>query len=172
LETLDSNDVRPTSDRVKEAIFSILGGYLEGLTVLDLFSGSGNLGIESISRGALKAYFVDKSNNSLKTINQNIKKAGFLEFSKVVKSDAISFIKKKLYNDVKFDIIFLDPPYNDSVLNFVLNEIGKSDILKEKGFIIVEKDINHNLDKIYGNICEFKIKKYGKTNIVLYKNKC
>ena len=108
LRTLEGEDVRPTTDRVKEAVFSIIQFEIEGRRVLDLFAGSGQLGIEALSRGAASATFVDMSKDSLSTVKYNLEHTKLGDNAKVVQTDALSFLK--LTKD-KFDIVFLDPPY-------------------------------------------------------------
>ena len=108
LKTLEGEDVRPTTDRVKEAVFSIIQFEIEGRRVLDLFAGSGQLGIEALSRGAASATFVDMSKDSLSAVKYNLEHTKLGDNAKVVQTDALSFLK--LTKD-KFDIVFLDPPY-------------------------------------------------------------
>ena len=113
LRTLEGEDVRPTTDRVKEAVFSIIQFEIEGRRVLDLFAGSGQLGIEALSRGAASATFVDMSKDSLSTVKYNLEHTKLGDNAKVVQTDALSFLK--LTKD-KFDIVFLDPPYASSLV--------------------------------------------------------
>ena len=108
LRTLEGEDVRPTTDRVKEAVFSIIQFEIEGRRVLDLFAGSGQLGIEALSRGAASATFVDMSKDSLSAVKYNLEHTKLGDNAKVVQTDALSFLK--LTKD-KFDLVFLDPPY-------------------------------------------------------------
>ena len=113
LRTLEGEDVRPTTDRVKEAVFSIIQFEIEGRRVLDLFAGSGQLGIEALSRGAASATFVDMSKDSLSAVKYNLEHTKLGDNAKVVQTDALSFLK--LTKD-KFDIVFLDPPYASSLV--------------------------------------------------------
>ncbi len=113
LRTLEGEDVRPTTDRVKEAVFSIMQFEIEGRRVLDLFAGSGQLGIEALSRGAASATFVDMSKDSLSAVKYNLEHTKLGDNAKVVQTDALSFLK--LTKD-KFDIVFLDPPYASSLV--------------------------------------------------------
>ena len=108
LRTLEGEDVRPTTDRVKEAVFSIIQFEIEGRRVLDLFAGSGQLGIEALSRGADSATFVDMSKDSLATVKYNLEHTKLGDRAKVIQTDALSFLK--LTKD-RFDIVFIDPPY-------------------------------------------------------------
>lgn len=160
LRTLEGNDVRPTTDRVKEAIFSILQFRLEGRTFLDLFAGSGQMGIEALSRGAEKAYFVDSSKKALAVINENIKTCGLENKAKVVGGTAQGFLKM---NREKFDIAFLDPPYRQGLIEELLPLVCEN--MKETGIILCE----HPLDeKIVEKCCDFSLDReyrYGKIKI-------
>ncbi|MCH5202458.1 MAG: 16S rRNA (guanine(966)-N(2))-methyltransferase RsmD [Oscillospiraceae bacterium] len=160
LRTLEGNDVRPTTDRVKEAIFSILQFRLEGRTFLDLFAGSGQMGIEALSRGAEKAYFVDSSKKALAVINENIKTCGFENKAKVAGGTAQGFLKM---NREKFDIAFLDPPYRQGLIEELLPLVCEN--MKETGIILCE----HPLDeKIVEKCCGFSLDReyrYGKIKI-------
>jgi len=160
LMTMSGNDVRPTTDKVKESIFSIIQFQIPGSVVLDLFAGSGQLGIEALSRGASKAYFVDKSKASINVITENITLTEFEEKSKIVYMDSIDFLKS---TSEKFDIAFLDPPYHSGILEQVLpvlashmNEGGRIICEHESRLVIPEKIDSIHLKKIY---------KYGKIEI-------
>ena len=113
LETLEGEDVRPTTDRVKEAVFSIIQFETEGRVFLDLFAGSGQMGIEALSRGADSAYFVDNSKKSVETVKRNLKTTRLEDRAKVFQMDYRSFLAA---NSKSFDIVFLDPPYKTGAL--------------------------------------------------------
>ena len=119
---------RPTLDRVKEALFSMLYPYLSGALILDLFAGSGALGIEALSRGADKSYFIDNSGEAISCIKSNISAAKFAEASVVIKTDAIEFLKNC---NQKFDIIFLDPPYANGLYENAINLIYSREDIKK-----------------------------------------
>jgi 16S rRNA (guanine966-N2)-methyltransferase len=171
LKTLKGLNTRPTSDRVKGSIFSILGGYFDELVVLDLFSGSGNLGIEALSRGAKKAVFVDKSLDSTNVINDNLNKTWLKGLAKVVKMDVLSYLDKYQNFEERFDLIFIDPPYNDEILISVLKRLGDSDIISNDGLVVIEKHKNHLLAEKYGNLTKIKDKNYGLTSVVILQKK-
>jgi len=164
LMTLEGNDVRPTSDKVKEGIFSAIQFDIEGRKVLDLFAGSGQLGIEALSRGAEKAVFVDASSNSLRVVNQNIQSVGFSDRSEVYAGDAVSFL---LRSSDTFDIVFIDPPYATDLVEKVLDILP--DRLSRCAIIICETDINKELPKSAGEFEIYRKYKYGKTAITIYK---
>jgi 16S rRNA (guanine966-N2)-methyltransferase len=164
LEGYNISGTRPTMDRVKESLFAMIQDYIKDSTVLDLFSGSGNLGIEALSNGAKVAYLVDNNNIAIKTINSNIKKLN-IDNAKVLKGDY-----KNILNNIntKFDLIFLDPPYETNYLEESIKLIINNELLKESGLIICESS---SLDKIiYPNNFEvYKEKKYGDKYVVILK---
>lgn len=164
IEGFDIEGTRPTMDRVKESLFATIQNYIKESVVLDLFSGSGNLGIEALSDGASYAYLVDKNIKCIKTINKNINNMG-IENVKVLNMDyklALKQINKKL------DLIFLDPPYKTSLIEDSLKLIDEYDLLSDDGLIVCESD---NVDKIiYSNkYTAIKEKRYGDKYIVLLK---
>lgn len=164
IEGFDIEGTRPTMDRVKESLFATIQNYVKESVVLDLFSGSGNLGIEALSEGASYAYLVDKNIKCIKTINKNINNMG-IENVKVLNMDyklALKQINKKL------DLIFLDPPYKTSLIEDSLKLIDEYDLLSDDGLIVCESD---NVDKIiYSNkYTAIKEKRYGDKYIVLLK---
>jgi len=159
----DEGKIRPTTDRVKEAVFDILQFDIEGRKILDLFAGSGQIGIEALSRGAVAVTFVDESSDAIKLVRRNLEHCGFkapeYKFS-VVQSDAISFLKGR----AKYDIIFLDPPYKSNLLKNALNIIFFVDILENGGIIVCESsDVQEDYDGY-----RRKSYKYGKTYITVY----
>ena len=163
----DGIKTRPTLDRVKEALFSMLYPYLNGSLILDLFAGSGALGIEALSRGADKSYFIDNSNEAITCINSNITAAKFNENSVVVKTDAIEFLKN---SKQKFDIIFLDPPYAEGLYEVAIKMISENQILKSDGLIVIEQDLELEPIKNFDQAFEvFKEKKYGRVGITVLK---
>ncbi len=164
IEGFDIEGTRPTMDRVKESLFATIQNYVKESVVLDLFSGSGNLGIEALSEGASYAYLVDKNIKCIKTINKNINNIG-IENVKVLNMDyklALKQINKKI------DLIFLDPPYKTSLIEDSLKLIDEYDLLSDDGLIVCESD---DVDKIiYSNKYEsIKEKRYGDKYIVLLK---
>jgi len=126
--------IRPTSDYVKESVFNILAFDIEGRRVLDLFSGSGQIGIEALSRGAKSAVFVDSSKQSVKLIYENLERCGFSELAQVHVADAIRFLR----SDEKFDIIYIDPPYESDLAGKCLSAIVEFDKLSMNGIILAE----------------------------------
>ena len=168
LETLEGEDVRPTTDRVKEAIFSVIQFETEGRAFLDLFAGSGQMGLEAVSRGASSAVLVDRSKNAIKIIEGNAEKTHLKDQCSIVNSDAADFIKRS--KGSKFDIIFIDPPYASGLYAPILLELKNCDMLKPTTLIICENDYegliseNKALEEIYA---VKKTSKYSKTVITV-----
>ena len=166
LKTPDGMKTRPTADRVKEAIFSILQFDLPGKKVLDLFGGTGQLGIEALSRGASHCTFVDESASARKLMKENLKRTGLTEQSAVIQSDYLNFLKKC---NQKFDIIILDPPYAEKFLENCLNLITEIDILQSGGIIVTERPLEKVLSFEFEGFSRSKDYKYGKTVITLFR---
>ena len=132
LKTPENYDIRPTTDKVKESVFNIIQFDIEGRRVLDLFAGTGQMGIECLSRGAASCVFVDKDREAVRIVKDNLKTCGFR--ATVVQEDAIAFLK----SCGKFDIIFIDPPYDAKLYEPALKIINLVDILSESGIIVCE----------------------------------
>ena len=164
LKTLAGDDVRPTSDKVKEGIFSSIQFDIEGRRFLDLFAGSGQMGLEALSRGAESATFVDSSAESIKICKENISAIGFDAQSRIVRSDAISFLT--LCAD-KFDIAFLDPPYAAGILEKALALVCTK--MSDYGTIICEHPPEVTLPEEIGGFTVYKKYRYGKINVTTYK---
>ena len=156
---------RPTTDRVKESVFNLLQPYIPCDTVLDLFSGSGAMGIEALSRSCDSCVFVDNNNDAVGIIHKNIEKARLSEKADIVKSDALSYLS---CCNRKFNIIFLDPPYNKGLLKPVFDKIFICDLLWDDGIIVVETEVGGELpdDERFLLIRQAK---YGKTVISIYR---
>ncbi|MGL4797372.1 MAG: 16S rRNA (guanine(966)-N(2))-methyltransferase RsmD [Paraclostridium sp.] len=163
-----SDDVRPTTDRVKESLFNIINGYIIDSQILDLFAGTGSLGIECLSRGASKCVFVDASKSSIDIVKSNIKKARVDSESEVMNIDCKSAIDKLKARNEKFDVIFMDPPYYENLFVNSLEKISESKLLKEDGIIVVEHDTKEKLPDCVGELIKQKSKKYGNTTLTFY----
>ena len=166
LKTPAGMETRPTADRVKEAMFSILQFELPGTKVLDLFGGTGQLGIEAISRGAKEAVFVDQSANACKLIQENLKLAHMEKEGKVIRGDYLTFLKN---TKEKFDIILLDPPYAEVFLENALNLITEIDILQTNGIIVAECPLGKELPWEFPGLTRSKDYKYGNTVLIIYR---
>lgn len=169
LNTPKNEDVRPTTDRVKESLFNIINPYMMESDVLDLFAGSGSLGIECLSRGANTATFVDVSKESIILIKSNIKKAKFEDQSFILNLDFKDAINKLKIQKKKFDVIFMDPPYYKDMFIDALNKVDESNLLDEDGIIIVEHDTKDVFPEQIQGLKKYRDKKYGNTTITFYK---
>lgn len=166
LLTPEGLDTRPTTDRVKEGIFNALQFDIEGRTVLDLFAGSGQMGIEALSRGAAHATFVDLSASAVKLVSENLKRAKITDTATVVRSDYIAFLKS---TPKKFDIIFLDPPYAEKHLENALRMISEIDILSDSGIIVFERPTEKQLDCDFDGLMRSKDYRYGKILVTILR---
>lgn len=169
LKAPKGKETRPTEDRIKESLFNILGYIDEDSMVLDLFAGSGAIGIEFLSRGAASSYFIDKSSLSIKSIKANLEHTDFKNQSKIIRNDSIISIKLLGDKNLRFNYIFIDPPYGKDLIIKSIEKIGEEDILDENGIIIVEHEKTLDLS---GNISKYKMKdsrKYGSKKITFYK---
>ncbi|MDF2568277.1 MAG: methyltransferase [Oscillospiraceae bacterium] len=164
LLTVEGLDVRPTTDMVKEAVFSIIQFDVEGSFFLDLFSGSGQMGIEALSRGAKFAVFVDSNKRAQETIRQNLIHTSLATNSRVVAVDSVSFIQST--KDV-FDIAYLDPPYNKGILTEILPFVAKK--MSETGIILCEHQSHENPPQEVLDFSISKQYKYGKIHITVYR---
>ncbi len=166
LKTPDGMLTRPTTDKVKEALFSIIQFDIPGARVLDLFGGTGQLGIEALSRGARSAVAVDNREEACKLIRENYKRAKLDDKAKVVRSDFKAYLKACCE---KFDIIFLDPPYAEKYLEESLDMITEIDILQSSGIIVTERPTEKSLDFNNPNFLRSKDYKYGKILLTLFR---
>lgn len=164
LKEPENMDIRPTTDKVKESIFNIVQFDIEGRRILDLFAGTGQMGIEALSRGAAEAVFVDASPKAAALVQENLKITKLDKLARVVRGDSISMLKSL----GKFDVIFIDPPYDTDLISRAIQEIIAFDILKENGIIMCES----KLDKVLPDVDEpyflKKEYKYGKIKLSLY----
>lgn len=170
LKTIDSDKTKPTLGRVKEPMFSMIASYLTGATVLDLFAGSGSLGIEALSRGAEKCYFNDNQQNCCKITQENLVFTGLADRAQVKKADFSQALEAYKREKVAFDIVFLDPPYGMNYYDEVIDTILRNKLLAENGIIVAE----HAYDKPLGEIKGLEIiksKKYGTVAVTVYANR-
>ena len=168
LFTLDGNDTRPTAERTKEAVFSTLQFDIEGRVILDLFAGSGQMGLEAVSRGADSAYMVDSSKRAVEIIKKNIEKAKLENNCRVFCDEALSFLKKQ--SNVRFDIVFLDPPYASRLIDEALTLLAEKKLIKDTSYIVCESDsfdfLSENNAKRYETV---KSMKHGVAHILILK---
>ena len=166
LKTPEGLQTRPTTDRVKEARFSVIHFDIPGAHVLDLFGGTGQLGIEALSRGAKRAVFVDESDKACKLINENLRRTRLEQEGTVVRGDYLAYLGRCRE---KFNIIFLDPPYAEVFLENALKRITEIDILQSGGIIVTERPLGKDLPFNFEGYERSKDYKYGNTLITLYR---
>ena len=156
---------RPTGDKVKQALFNIIQHEIAG-DVLDLFAGSGQLGIEALSRGARSAVFVDRGREAITVIRDNLKRTHLEEKAQVICSDSLSYLARCRKT---FRLIFLDPPYGESYLENAIKCISEIDILAEGGIIVTERPLGKDLTVVFPGLVPSKDYQYGKTVITLFR---
>ncbi len=166
-------DIRPTYDKVKEALFSILGDSVKDAVFLDLFAGSGNVGIEALSRGAKACFFVDNNKKCIDAIENNLKSLGLIDFEKrhVVFMETQKAIDRFEEQKICFDIIFMDPPYYKDIAKKTLNYISGCAILCRNAFLVVEHYKKDQLPKECGNLTLLKTRAYGDTVLSFFEVK-
>ena len=164
LKTPDGMLTRPTADRVKEALFSIINFDIPGANVLDLFGGTGQLGIEALSRGAELCVFVDAREEACRLIKENLRRTK-LEGT-VVRSDYMDYLNRC---KERFSIIFLDPPYAEEFLENAIKRIMEIDILQTDGIIVAERPVGKDLPWTFAGYQRSKDYKYGKTLLTIYR---
>lgn len=173
LNSIESLATRPTLDRVKESLFNMIQGKIDDSTVLDLFAGSGAIGIECISRGAKKAYFCEKSQEAAKMIYQNLEKTKFLNNAIVIQKDYKKGLKRLKEKEITFDIVYIDPPYQEDIAVEAVKQILELDSLKKDGIIIIETDDEQRelkeLEKLNLNV--YDLRKYGRVHLMFLNRK-
>ena len=166
LKTPDGMATRPTADRVKEALFSIIQFDIPTAKVLDLFGGTGQLGIEALSRGASSAVFVDAGEPACRLVRENLKRTKLEADATVIRSDYLAYLKRC---KEKFDIIFLDPPYAEVFLENALKCIVEIDILQSGGIIVAERPVGKELPWDFDGFTRSKDYKYGTVLLTVYR---
>ncbi len=162
LKTPENYDIRPTTDNVKESVFNIIQFDIEGRRVLDLFAGTGQLGIECLSRGAAEAVFIDENTAAVKIVKENLKTCGFT--AAVLQQDALSYLR----HCGKFDLVFVDPPYDSGLYESVLETINSVDILSDGGIILCESRREKSLPDMRAPYRKKKEYNYGRVKLTVY----
>ena len=165
LETLKGDDVRPTTDKVKEAVFSMIQFEVEGRDFADVFAGSGQMGIEALSRGARSATFIDMSRKAAQCIERNLKVTNLQQFGTIITANSINYLSS---SPKEYDIAFLDPPYNKGILQEILPIIAQK--MKKTGVIICESALNDKLLQKYYKFTLDRERTYGKIKISTYRH--
>jgi len=170
IDGYDIKGTRPTMDRVKESLFAIIQDYIDDSVVLDLFSGSGNLGIEAISNGSKLVYFNDINKIATDVIKSNLASFHVAAKAKVLNLDYKKCLSKLCEDKIKFDIIFLDPPYKEHDINEIITYLVQNDMITSNGIIVCETDDNYLRE--FDSLTKIKEKRYGDKFIIIYKKDC
>ncbi|SPU11858.1 putative methyltransferase [Niallia circulans] len=168
LKAVPGNSTRPTTDKVKEAIFNMIGPYFQGGEGLDLFAGSGGLGIEALSRGLDLVIFVDKEGKAIHTIKENLSICKLNSQAEVYRNNADRALKALQKREKRFDYIFLDPPYKKQQLEKILTFIDEAGLLKEDGVIVCEHGSEISLPEAVSRLQQVKHEKYGIIAVSIY----
>ena len=173
LDSIESMDTRPTLDRVKESLFNIINSKIENSIVLDLFAGSGAIGIECISRGSKKVYFCEKSHNAANMIKKNLIKTKFENKSEIFEEDYKKCLEKLAKNKIILDIIYIDPPYKANLAEKAVEQIISLDLLNKNGIIIIETDEEkRDLEEMKKLQIEvYYLRKYGRAHLIFLNRK-
>ncbi|MFJ8234473.1 16S rRNA (guanine(966)-N(2))-methyltransferase RsmD [Ureibacillus sp. NPDC094379] len=169
LKAVIGTTTRPTTDKVKESIFNIIGPFFDGGIALDLFAGSGGLGIECLSRGAEKAIFVEKDGRAFQTLQENIKKCRYEEATELFKTDATRAVKGLLKREIQIDYLFVDPPYRKTEYYDLVLTLAEAGKLAEDAIIVCESSDEFNLPESYGSFSLSRQEAYGGTIISIYR---
>lgn len=161
LKAVPGDLTRPTTDKVKESVFNILGPYLDGEMVLDLFAGSGGLGLEALSRGAKESVFIEKNPKAVTVLQENIAKARFQEESLVIRGDAKRAIEQLKEGQKKFDLVFLDPPYAQTKLYDLAELLIQMDLVADGAILVVEHEKSVQVEENIPSAELYRTEKYG-----------
>lgn len=168
LKAVPGNTTRPTTDKVKEALFNMIGPYFDGGIGLDLFAGSGGLGLEALSRGLEKVIFIDRESKAIQVIQENIKACKFEDQAEVYRNDAERALKALIKREICFDYIFLDPPYKKQQLVSLMEKMDKQNLVRTEGIVVCEHSFDIELPKSVGRFNQIKHEKYGMIAVTIY----
>jgi 16S rRNA (guanine966-N2)-methyltransferase len=169
LRSLRGAVLRPTAEKVKEAIFNVLGPKVIGANVADIFAGTGNIGIEALSRGAAHVLFVERHLPSVRLLKNNLTTCGLTHKALVYTMDASGFLRRAARQSMMFDILYADPPYHTPVAERFLRQLGKSDIMSESGIVVIEHFQKKSLPDKTGCLSVLKRYRYGDTLLSFYE---
>ena len=162
-------ETRPTLDRVKESMFSMIQGYIVDSIVIDVFAGTGSLGLESASRGAKEVYLVDKSPVTFPLLKQNVENLKFEDFCTPLNMDSYEALRMLAKREKKFDLIFIDPPYCKEMIPEAIKIVKENNLLQQDGLIVTKIDTVEEIYEGYEDIELTRSKKYGNTTVCFYK---
>lgn len=167
LVSFQATHIRPTTDRVKESLFNILQGQIEGSRVLDLFSGTGSLGIEALSRGARDAVFVDANKKSADILRKNLQKLKVQEPTQIIQKDVLSFLKT--YDGEPFDLIFSDPPFTEEMAHDVMLALSKSKVFHGDTLMTIESGRREKIEEDYLPLIRYDVREFGDKFLSFYR---
>lgn len=167
LVSFQADHIRPTTDRVKESLFNMIQNYIEGARVLDLFSGTGNLGLEAISRGAQEVVFVEKSKKSIQILDKNVAKLKITEPFRVIQKDVLSFLKS--YEGPAFDVIFADPPFTEQMAHDVMLAACQSKVFHDESLMMIESARREKIVDDYPPLIRYDVREFGDKFLSFYK---
>lgn len=170
LARVKHDTIRPTTDRLKELIFDVIGDSIKEAVVLDIFAGSGSLGIEALSRGAVKAIFIDNNTHALRVLTQNLRRTGFSSSSDIFATSAEKALRKLGKMKARFDYIFADPPYYKSLTRDTLVAVDENELLVNNGWLIIEHDASDECMDSVGRLYVTKQKRRGDSILSFYLN--
>ncbi|KYG89397.1 16S rRNA (guanine(966)-N(2))-methyltransferase RsmD [Metasolibacillus sp. FSL H7-0170] len=169
LKAIDGTTTRPTTDKVKESIFNIIGPYFDGGIALDLFAGSGGLGIEALSRGVDQAIFVEKDGRAFQVLQENIKKCRYENNTELFRTDAIRAVKGLLKREIVLDYVFVDPPYHKDVYYDLVMQLVENGKITKSGIIVCEHAKEVALPENYGPFQLIRQETYGAAVVSIYR---
>lgn len=170
LKAITGNTTRPTTDKIKESIFNMIGPFFDGGIAVDLFAGSGGLGIETLSRGAAHALFIEKDNRAFQVLQENIKKCRYEDVSELYRTDAARAVKALLKRDITIDYLFVDPPYHKKEYYDFVEALVEGGKLSEQAIIMCEHSTEVTLPEYFGVYRLTKQETYSSTIISIYRN--
>lgn len=168
IKNSEGERLRPTSSKVREALFDILRNRIEGASFVDLYAGTGSVGLEALSRGACRSVFVEPDELRIRTIKNNVLELGFLEKALVAKGRAYEFLQKASAENESFDIFFIDPPYDSEEIEKILPLLGEEGLVNEDGVVIVEHFFKRHIPEKAGRLKMKRSYRYGDTMLTLY----
>ncbi|GIL16791.1 MAG: methyltransferase [Oligoflexia bacterium] len=169
LTSFQAGHIRPTTDRVKESMFNILMNDIEGARVIDLFSGTGNLGLEALSRGAREVVFVEKNKSSIDILKKNIAKLKIEEPYQIIQKDVLSFLKS--YQGEPFDLIFADPPFTEEMAHDVMMGASASQLFHENTLMLIESGRREKIEDDYGTLIRYDKREFGDKFLSFFRKK-
>ncbi|MFZ3136406.1 MAG: 16S rRNA (guanine(966)-N(2))-methyltransferase RsmD [Thermodesulfovibrionales bacterium] len=169
IKNSEGERLRPTSSKVREALFDILRNKIEGASFVDLYAGTGTVGLEALSRGAGRSAFVEPDELRIRTIKNNVLEIGFLEQALVIKGRAYEFLQKASAENESYDIFFIDPPYDSEEIEKILPLLGEAGLVNEDGVVIVEHFFKRHVPEKAGRLKMKRSYRYGDTMLTLYR---